>query len=197
MTRDAFWDIIEEARQSVGKTSEIPGWLENRLSQLPEGEIADFDAHFGKCRDLSYDGRLWLAAVVILGGCGDDSFDYFRGWLIAQGRKVFEAALVDPDSLAELELAHFDGDPRLEEMLYVANGAHCRAVGRDRHDLEARARFEALQPPWVPPTLKRSELVQGSDEDAIKLFPRLAARFPAGIRSTNQESHPPLFPRCD
>lgn len=197
MTRDEFWDLIKEARQSVGKTSEIPGWLEHRLSQLPEGEIADFDTHFGECRDRSYDGRLWLAAVVIMGGCGDDSFDYFRGWLVAQGRKVFEAALVDPDSLAELELANFDGDPRLEEMHYVANGAYRRAAGRDRYDPEARARFKALQPSRVPPALKRSELVQASDEDARKLFPRLAARFPAGIRSTTLGSNPPLFPRSD
>ena len=79
----------------------------------------------------------------------------------------------------------------------MANGAYCRAVGRDRYDPEARARFKALQPSRVPPALKLSELVQASDEDAMKLFPRLAARFPAGIRSTNQESNPPVFPRCD
>ncbi|MFE5591185.1 DUF4240 domain-containing protein [Streptomyces sp. NPDC056549] len=33
------------------------------------------------------------AAYMVNGGCCDDGFDYFRGWLIAQGRNVFERAV--------------------------------------------------------------------------------------------------------
>ncbi len=36
-------------------------------------------------------------AYIINGGCSDDGFDYFLGWLIAKGRKYFEAALVNPE----------------------------------------------------------------------------------------------------
>jgi Protein of unknown function (DUF4240) len=36
------------------------------------------------------------------GSASDDGFDYFRGWLISQGRKIFEAALENPDSLADV-----------------------------------------------------------------------------------------------
>jgi hypothetical protein len=36
------------------------------------------------------------------GGRSDDCFDYFRGWLIAQGREVLEHVVADPDALAEL-----------------------------------------------------------------------------------------------
>jgi hypothetical protein len=180
MTRDGFWDIIEEARHSVGRTSEMPGWLEDRLSQLPEAEIVDFGSHFGECRDRAYDARLWLAAVVLLRGCGDDSFDYFRGWLIAQGRKVFEAALVDPDSLAEL--GSFDGDPRLEEMLGVDVEAYRKRLGQDPHDMDAIQQYHALRPRRVHPALQSPELLEVSDEDALKLYPKLAARFPSGLR---------------
>ncbi len=120
MTRDEFWTTIEQARHSVGRTSDVPSWLEEKLSQWPENEIVDFGAHFEDCRGAAYDARLWLAADVILGGCSDDSFDYFRGWLISQGRKVYEAALADPDSLADVEcLGGDDGYPRLERMLSV------------------------------------------------------------------------------
>jgi hypothetical protein len=201
MTRDEFWGIIEEARRSAGKSSEIAGRLEGRLSQLPEAEIVDFGSHFGECQRTSYDARLWLAASVILGGCGDDSFWDFRGWLIAQGRKVFEAALADPDSLAELELERFDGDygrdPRMEAILYVDTGAFCRRAGRDAHDFETRQRYEALRPPWSRPALKNEELLKVSDDDANRLFPKLAARFPMGIRSFGREAQPPVFPPCD
>jgi len=180
MTRDEFWAIIEEARRSVGRTSEMPGWLEDRLSQLTQAEIVDFGSHLSECRDRAYDARLWLAAVVLLRGCGDDSFDYFRGWLIAQGRKVFEAALVDPDSLAEL--GTFDGDPRLEKMLYVEIGAYCKRLGRDRYDFHAIQQYEALQRRRTHPALQSPELVRASDEDALKLYPKLASRFPSGLR---------------
>ena len=172
-------DIIDEARHSVGATSHIPNWLEDRLSQLADSEIVDFGSHFDECRNTAYDARLWLAAVVLLRGCGDDSFDYFRAWLIAQGRKVFDAALVDPDSLAEL--GHFDADPRLEEMLYVDTHAYLKRLGRGRHDLEAIKQYEALQPQRTRPALQRPELLDASDEDAAKLYPKLAARFPSGV----------------
>src|SRR3712207_8125782 len=44
---------------------------------------------------------------VLLDGASDDAFDFFRCWLIGQGREVFEGALHDPDALADL-LDDFD-----------------------------------------------------------------------------------------
>jgi hypothetical protein len=180
MTRDEFWGIIEEARHSVGRSSDMPEWLEDKLSRLAESEIVDFRHHLDECRDRAYDARLWLAAVVLLRGCGDDSFDYFRGWLIAQGRKVFEAALVDPDSLAEA--GRFDGDPRLEKMLYADTHAYLKRLGRDPYDIEAIQQYHALRPRRVHPALQSPELLEVSDEEALQLYPKLAARFPSGLR---------------
>ena len=47
----------------------------------------------------SYWTPLWAAAYVINGGCSDDGFDYCRGWLILQGREVFEHVVADPRTL--------------------------------------------------------------------------------------------------
>lgn len=33
-------------------------------------------------------------------------FDYFRSWLIMQGRKVFERIVTEPDALADLPVIH-------------------------------------------------------------------------------------------
>jgi hypothetical protein len=49
----------------------------------------------------SYRWDLWGAAYLINGGCSDDGFDYFRGWLLSQGRAIWQATLADPDSLAD------------------------------------------------------------------------------------------------
>ncbi len=69
----------------------------------------------------SYRWDLWGAAFVINGGCSDDGFDYFRGWLMLQGRDVWEAALRDPESLADVS---FDGDAGCEDVLYAAGKAY-------------------------------------------------------------------------
>jgi hypothetical protein len=42
------------------------------------------------------------AAYLLNFGCSDDGLDYFRGWLLTQGRAIWEAALQNPDGLAEL-----------------------------------------------------------------------------------------------
>jgi hypothetical protein len=96
MDTDGFWAIIERA--------DSPKDLHDRLAKLPAGELADFERHHQQAFVDSYDWGLWGAAYVIHGGCSDDSFDYFRAYLIGRGRAVFEAALADPDSLAAVEL---------------------------------------------------------------------------------------------
>jgi hypothetical protein len=74
-----------------------------------------------------------LPPPLINGGFGDDGFEYFRGWLIVQGREVFERSVADPDSLADLPVI---GPPTLdrpsiecEETLYIAMSAHRAATG--------------------------------------------------------------------
>ena len=53
----------------------------------------------------SYRSSLWAAVYVINGGCSHDGFDYFRGWLMLQGRETFGQAVADPGSLADLAAA--------------------------------------------------------------------------------------------
>ena len=82
----------------------------------------------------SYRTRLWAAAYVINGGCSDDGFDYFRGWLIVQGRHVFEQAVVNPDALADL--AVIPPAPRrafleCESGLYIPAQAHRAATAEE------------------------------------------------------------------
>lgn len=66
----------------------------------------------------------------------EDSFDYFRCWLIAQGREVFEGAVHHPDDLAEL-VPDFDEDEDgdAEEFGYAADEAHEQLTGLPLPDL--------------------------------------------------------------
>lgn len=104
MDTNGFWKLVEAARQSTPDTAE-PYDIAKRMIELlrdrPPAEIAAYEQPMWDLMDVSYTEPLWAAAYIVHGGASDDAFDYFRGWLIAQGRTVFERAVADPDSLAD------------------------------------------------------------------------------------------------
>ncbi|MFJ6381287.1 DUF4240 domain-containing protein [Kitasatospora sp. NPDC092039] len=105
MDAQPFWKLVEDARCRVSDPADgdaVAAMAVNLLSTQPRDEIIAADRVLRELLAHSYRNPLWAAAYLINGGCSDDAFDYFRGWLIMQGRRVFERVLADPDSLAEL-----------------------------------------------------------------------------------------------
>lgn len=124
------------------------------------------------------DGRLLheppvAAAYLVNGGCSDDGFDYFRGWLIARGREVFEDVLADPDAIAEppaVEAAAAEGgDLEDEDVLGIVWNAHIAATGAEIPAGAFRIRYPELDRAW-------NFDFDDHDEMARRL-PRLAALF--------------------
>lgn len=120
MDRNAFWRIIDHANQTVEDIYEAPAEIVERLSKLPVEEIISFQQHQLDLEAESYRWDLWAVAYIINGGCSDDAFDYFRGWLIGSGRERYEAALARPEVIGEW----VDEEVELEDMLAVANDAY-------------------------------------------------------------------------
>ncbi|WP_329611668.1 DUF4240 domain-containing protein [Kitasatospora herbaricolor] len=107
MDTQQFWKLIEEARsQALTSTLDDGYAVAERAAALlalrPVQEIVAAQQAFWDLMTDSYRAPLWGAAYVINGGCSDDGFDYFRGWLITQGRETFERVITDPDALADL-----------------------------------------------------------------------------------------------
>lgn len=128
MNRDQFWKIIEQARKSVEDPEEIAEAVVQELLELTPTEVISFEQHRCDLFDEAYRYDLWGVAYVINGGCSDDGFMDFRAWLMANGRKRWEAALKEPESVgryAEPEEA-FDQD-----MNFVANDAYERLTGKE------------------------------------------------------------------
>ena len=65
---------------------------------------------------------------MLKGGCSDDGFEYFRGWLISRGRKVYEA--VSGESFPMLDSAY----PRLK-------GTRCESESNLRKQLPRLCRL--------------------------------------------------------
>jgi hypothetical protein len=97
---NTFWRIVDRARAVNPVNPEVEAAA--KLSRLSLEQIVAFEDIFDQMTNAAYTMDLWGAAYTINGGASDDGFYYFRTWLVWQGRKVFEAALANPDSLASV-----------------------------------------------------------------------------------------------
>lgn len=172
MTDDQFWSIIEQSRDgvpSVGLDNEV---MDRQLAKMtmflealtPE-EIVAFDTVMGKVHRRSNLWDLWGVAYIIMGGCSDDAFEYFRRWLLAQGRETFERAVREPDSLAEIIPSGLDHEMDFEEFFHLADDVYGAKTGNELADL--RLNWQDTGP-------------QGdtwTEEDLPKRFPKTWANF--------------------
>ena len=107
MNADQFWQIIETVHtKSGGNMDRKCELLKEELSALGKEDLCDFIDHFDTADAGAYTWLLWAAAYVMRSGCSDDKFSDFRATLISQGRRVYERALADPDSLVDLDLGN-------------------------------------------------------------------------------------------
>ena len=127
INKDTFWELIAQAKEQCGQDQDaFCQWLEDRLIEMGPEQALNFDYAAFAYRAAAYKYGLWSAASVMLDGCTDDGFTDFRGWLIAQGRDVYMAALKDPDSLADVPVY---GDCCFETICYVGNYAYAFPSG--------------------------------------------------------------------
>ncbi|MDS4031090.1 MAG: DUF4240 domain-containing protein [Candidatus Contendobacter sp.] len=113
MDPEKFWQLIDASRQSdlVPQSEQ----LAVALKTLTLPEIIGFDQRYHCLVMAVTTGDLYGAGSLINGrSLSDDSFEYFGNWLVAQGRTVYEDALIEADTLAALpevdELEAWDED---------------------------------------------------------------------------------------
>ena len=124
MTPNEFWAVIAHARQRATPNSE-PSMLDalyRELVKLPNQELYAWYGLQDSYMDLADTPKLFAAAVLINGGSSDDRFTDFTAWLVAQGKTVYESALANPDSLAQIDLP-FD-NAEWEFCGYIAGDAY-------------------------------------------------------------------------
>lgn len=105
--------------------------LQRLLRALPPQEIVGFRDRLLEQMDAAFLWDLWAAAYLIAGGCSDDGFTDFRAWLISMGRRVFEDAIANAESLADVADAPGIEDVFFEEFLYVPAGAYEESTGHE------------------------------------------------------------------
>jgi hypothetical protein len=165
MDEAQVWRLIEDAKQqSSGECDAQAARVEQALGGLPPEEIVAFDRAFDDLHKAAYRWDLWGASYLINGGASDDGFAYFRCWLIAQGREVYERALADPDSLADVIGPDLE-EAECEDLWHAPAMAYEKKTG---HEMVAETAGPAVESEpagrkWV-------------EDELDALLPRLAAK---------------------
>ncbi len=158
-----FWRLVEGAAKTAqGQLYLIGEVLAKSLKRSSPARIMGFQQRMDHYLAKSYTWDLWAVAYIMMGGCSDDSFFYFRGWLVASGRKRFEAAMKKPErAAAGVEPGAIC---QCEWITHAAHEAYRRKTGRPMPRLQALAPAEPAGTPW-------------DEADLANRFPRLSERF--------------------
>jgi hypothetical protein len=168
-----YWDVIAVACPHDDGPDREVRWYDNLVEQLmtmPPELIVRFD-HWFDCRvDAAYTRDLLNAADLVNYGTSDDGFYYFRCWLVGMGKAVYQAALADPDSLADVVDPARDDH---EAEIYPAPRRAWERLGLAEEDFDraykalGRRRRPKLGDDWDV----------GDAEEVRRRWPRLAALY--------------------
>ena len=162
MEIDTFWNLIKKSRRGASDDCDaLAANLTTRLEKLAPAEIISFHQHLWDLLGESYRRDLWAVADIINGGCSDDGFEYFRCWLISQGKEFFEMVLVEPETAAKRVR---DEDVECEPLLYASLQAYENKTGHEMPKINISHSDEPKGEQW-------------QEEDLERLYPKLCKRF--------------------
>jgi len=174
---EGLWELIEAARGQVRDPADAEAVAARAAALLAArrpGEILSADEVLWGLMADSYRLSLWAAAYLVNGGCSDDGFEYFRGWLIMQGRQAYERVVSDPDALASLAAIRAKAPSRrlveCEDTLHIGARAYRAATGEDLPRRVLRIEYPELDPEW--------DFDFDDHAEMTRRLPRLAALFP-------------------
>ncbi len=176
MDEEQFWAVVQTAVDEAGDDEdEYLEVVKRELSKLSLKEMIGFRLRTDKLLYDSYTSEMWCAGYLMNGGCSDDGFEYFRLWVISRGRKVYEAAMANPDNLID----YIDDDAEMdffefELFWYVALEAFEEAVDADLYDYVDDDNFKTCEGNYPNFEFNWEE---DEPESMQKLCPRLFEKF--------------------
>ena len=134
MDLDDFWELIKTVDVKTLDDGDEEGAIEElttELAALGEEQIRGFEECLARLLH-NLDGRAYAENAGKSGESGD-GFLYCRCYVVARGRKFYEAALANPAKMPK-SLDHW-----CESLLFVAQNAWAEATGKDPEDWDHHA----------------------------------------------------------
>lgn len=127
MTRDEFWELIEQSREHTDGNTEGQVWeLESMLMKKEPEDAISFVKHLQQILADSFTAPLWEVSYLINLNDREDSFEFFRAWMILQGKKAFDLIRENPDAIVDyIDHRSVDKDFKLQrpELLSIGFSA--------------------------------------------------------------------------
>ncbi|NWO18538.1 DUF4240 domain-containing protein [Leptotrichia sp. oral taxon 223] len=101
MKREEFWKYISISHKKAKNNNEFVDYLIDILSKKTDEEIFDFEIITFELMRESYNEKLWCASYLVNGDTASWSFDFFRLWLISQGKKIYYSIIKNQDNLSK------------------------------------------------------------------------------------------------
>ena len=169
MDEDQFWKIIQTTKDhSNDDFEEQQEALAKELRKLVPDDIILFGNRFRYFRGQANTWELWGAIYIIHGGCGDDSFNDFREWVIGQGKDFYYKTIKDPESLVEVDTDKIN-EVEWEGLGYVHSTVFKELTGQEMEHLFTEKQ-ETTGVEW-----------EEEGDDLKNIFPKLYAKYPDNI----------------
>jgi hypothetical protein len=171
-----FWKIIDYAfSKSDGNTKLEAQIITPKLTAYKPEEIINFEIILCDKLIKANDFKIIAADKIIDGSVSDDSFLYFRCWLIGLGQKTYTQTLENPDYLAQI--VEKGVEPDFESLLYISTEAFRNKTGKNKEDdtfprnvaYKKGLNYDFGGPPTTGKDWKENELP--------KLYPKLWNKF--------------------
>ena len=100
LTREDFWNYIKDARiKYKNNDSKVIDYLTEKLKEKTLEEIFSFGIVLDEVMLESYIEKFWCASYILNGETTEESFDFFRLWLISKGEEFFNDVMKNHDSI--------------------------------------------------------------------------------------------------
>lgn len=177
MDAETFWEYMQEAKSLHGHDQvAFYSWMREQLLWHPSENIIRFEAIMSSYMKASYKYGLWTAAGIMMGGgCSDDGFIDFRAWLISQGRETYFNALMNPETLAAIDVR---GECEFEVLGYLGSEVYRLQTGQDMN-VRLLNKYIAEAEKEILPDIRYNRMIEYPLElsDAVIVYPKLCDKY--------------------
>jgi hypothetical protein len=168
-----FWEIIEKSLKATKNQDDQEQYLISEIKKLSPKEIIGFRLRTDYLLYHSYTSAMWCAGYIMNGGCSDDSFEYFRCWVISRGKDTYYKTKENPDYLV-IEVVKGAEFYDFESFWYVALDAFRQKTGKELYDYIDYDNFKTKEGAYPQFEFTWQE---DSPESMKKICPKLFDRY--------------------
>jgi hypothetical protein len=176
-----FWKIMDYAFAKAKFDNKLKEQtILDQLIKLTPEQIQEFEIIFQQMNQKASTWNNMAAHTIIEGGSSDDTYYYFRCWLISLGQKNFEETIKDPDYLASLDIPinkkYGYGEVIFEELIPMSDKAYSIVTAKKTED-ETFPRALAQKKGLFYDSNTDIKGKEWTDTDLPKIAPKLCKKF--------------------